>query len=558
MLRSITLSSLLVVLLAGIVGLSGCSESAEKTQGQDLLDAVTRTQRLVNQAQALMSQAVFKNSQNDQVEQISEETWSNWRQMIQQANELKQQIAAAEQSDNSQQASELMQQYQDLVRAHAHVLTPSAVDPKAKEVLSTAETLIRKAMDSNAQAPDEVKALAEQAKGMVLAEMASLDIYQADELRMLARNTMARAAADLTQLRNRQSQINAASSQAEAMRRASDQLAERMAEVSETREQLSSQLNQLQANLADLQTRAQDLTDQINQVMAQYNQDLIRAKGIPGQKGLDAMKAATNLLDKANQLNSQLRQTEYRIDETRSQIVLVQGQISQAQARLDRSSKIDPDDETTSFQERFDTSLQQAQQLHQTLQGSQNVQNLTEKLTRIAQLLDAAEQREDDAVNALNAAENAFASAQALSADRSAALTALLADVRSELAQLNKARVITQKSANLLVAAVGDTWPAVSTDSPPASLQTISQYVPDVAVTSEQMAEDFKKAAELYQQAARMADRSISWLYHQNRAVALVDQGGSEFQEALSEALRGNESVPMVVQSNRQIEQLSE
>ncbi len=566
MLRSRILpAALLPLLWTAMILPVGCSEPPETQQTDALLQATKRSQRILAQGQALLANPVYKDQQSGQLSPIPTATWNE---IAGKTDQLARRLEGL--AEDSDRYREIQREYNQAIEnmQRLTVLPPSSVHPDVLETLGRARSVISKALSENSEASESAQSAAHATFGTVVASQARAHVYLADDHRIEASGLVTRAMAELMEMRNRQRRIEGVQAEIQALQQSIEAIRGQIQGAGDP-EGIQPRLNsrqqradQLQGELEDLEAKAKTLTGQVNDLTAKYNQALVEAKAIPGQKGLEAMKAATDILDQANAKDNQLRETEYAIDSTRSDLARVRGRVEQAQAEKAKAEQAI---------QRFTGQIETLQSLEAELIALQKTETLRERIGKIASLTSQAREHEDQASNLLTqTAIGQYNRAERLAEESTGAMTAQVADIHMLLGMLTKQQVNHQRLLNQLREGVARVWPK-ATDAPlPAKdLEALAGYVPNLQTAEERAGKDFGKAAELYRTAARRADREVAYLYHQMRAAALVDQTRAniaagrndprrDFQDALDASLRGNDDIPAVTDAAEDLRRLVE
>jgi DNA repair exonuclease SbcCD ATPase subunit len=543
----------------------GCSETPETRQTEALLQSTRRAQRILAKGQALLANPVYKDQQSGQLSPIPRQTWDE---IVGETDRLARRLE--ELPESSDRYKQVQREYNQAIEnmQRLTVLPPSSVHPDVLETLGKARSVIATALNANSEASESARSAAHATFGTVVASQGRAHIYTADDHRIEAAGLVTRAMAELMEMRNRQRRIEGVRTEIQALQQSVEAVRGQIEGIGDQegiQPRLTSRqqrADQLQKELSDLEDRAETLTGQVNELTAKYSQTLIQAKAIPGQKGLEAMKAATDILDQANAKDNQLRETEYAIDSTRSDLALVRGRIEQARAEKAKAEQAI---------ERFDGQIETLRSLEAELVALQTTETLGERIEQIASLTAQARQEEDEASNLLTqTAVGQFNRAKALTDESTGAMTAQVADIHMLLGMLTKQQVNHQRLLNQLRERVMAVWPEASdAPMPEESLAALADYVPNVETAEKRAGKDFAKAAELYRNAARLADREVAYLYHQMRATALVDQTRAniaagrndprkDFQDALDASLRGNDEIPAVTEAAEDLRRLVE
>jgi myosin heavy subunit len=546
----------LVVAICGLV-LVGCSSDKPTEDNRRIEQAVSKAQRLLDQAQAQMSLPVIVHEASGAYAPLE---GSQIRARIEAMEPLKR--AATPRGDQAA-APEAVQKYQQaLAELPIGVLPggdvhPSLLSDKAEtNVLVQAESLLETAMAEATQADDEARTLALMTLARVRAARARAFSVHALALgqdglrnRLIIERQLGQLDTMLSKADQHQTRVDSISGQSKM----GQSLEKRKALIGD----LSQQVEQLEKTVEQSQAEAERKTEQYVSLRNEYDEKLAQAKAGSGQAALDLLEEAVDVAKRANVVAREARQAQTKAEKSAGELALKRSELEQAREEAGQIEQALKNQNSEIEQYRKLRS-----QLVERLRGPEGLES------ELAGRIEKFSARVKEISEAQVEAENIIASARATYASKiGRAREAEPHAVAGQMAMMQSNLMMTQlalaESYSALAKRIRTQW--ARTDSAAVSgVEVLENYLPEPVKVRSQAAELAGEAGGAYDRAASFADRDVQWLYRQNAGIAYVSQfrlGGSQEARnnavaALDQALQGNQESSPVVENDRSIRAL--
>jgi hypothetical protein len=546
----------LVVAICGLV-FSGCSSDKPTQDNRRLEQAVSKAQRLLDQAQAKMSLPVIVHQASGSVAPFED---SQIRSELASLEPLKR--AAAPRGDQAAGSDAVEAYQQALADLPIRVLPGGDVHPSLlgdsadTNVLVQAESLLETALGESGDADDEMRTLAQMTLARVRAARARALSVHALALRQDGLRNRVIIERQLGQLDMMLSRADQYQTRVESISGQS-KMGRKLEELKGRIEDLSQQVDGLKTTMEEAQSEAEDKTEQYVELRNEYDRKLARAKAGSGQEALDLLEEAVDVAKRANAIAREARQAQTKAEKSAGELALKRSKLEQAreEAQQIQLALKNQDSEIQQFRKL-------RSELIERLQGPEGLES------ELAGRIERFSARVKEISEAQVQAENIIASARSSYAPKvSRARRSEPHAVAGQMAMMQSNLMMTQlalaESYSALANRIRTQW--AKTDSAAVGgVELLANYLPEPVKVRSQAAELAGEAGQAYDRAASFADRDVEWLYRQNAGIAYVSQwrlGGSQEAKdnavaALDQALQGNQESSPVVENDRSIRAL--
>ncbi len=557
-------SVLLVLLLVALgLPLAGCSSSEPEADTRELLEAVNGAQRLLSQAQALMSLTVVEHTPSGDYSPFAS---SRWEEVFSRPYRLGQAAQAPPGSEEEPDAQDV-EAYNEALEGmpirtlpygdvHPHLLSESP----AENVLLQAQNQLGDALGSADQADDETKLLARITLVQIQEARARALRLHAGALRQAGMLTAQEIRSNLDTIDNLLARADQYQTQAQAL--------SQQGELPGLKERIASDLNQLTQEKQGLVSRARSAadkakaqTDRYNQKNLEYSRKLAQAKEAEGEQGLELLRQAVAISQEVTDAATQARQAQAEANKANNRLTVIEAQIESLEKRLDRVQSGMDDSEKSAREYR-----QMREDLLAKMKGPEGIQTETAELIKqFAATVSEIYQFEVEAENILTTARDTYQAP--LSRSREPQALSALGELAFGQSNLIRAQLSLDNFLGELESTIQSQWSQLEAPAP-EGLAKLQSYVSDRDKMKASAAELAGKAGEYFAQAASFVSprQGGKWVYQQNAAIAYAgqyllsrdSQAQSNADEALKAAIEGRESNPRAAENNRQIREILE
>lgn len=557
--------SVLLVLLLVALGLPsiGCSSSEPEADTRELLEAVNGAQRLLSQAQALMSLTVVEHTPSGDYSPFDS---SRWEEVFSRPDQLRQAAQVPPGSDAQPDEDDAKAYKEALEKLPIRTLPYGDVHPDllsespSENVLLQAQNQLRDALSSADQADDETKLLAR-------ITLVQIQEARARALRLHAGALRQGAMLRAQQIRSNLDSIDSLLARADQYQTQAQVLSQQ-GELPNLKQSIASELNQLIQEQQSLESRAKSAsdkaeaqTDRYNQKNLEYSRKLAQAKEAEGEQGLELLRQAVAISQEVTDAATQARQAQAQANKANNRLAVVKAQVETLEKRLASLQSGMEDAEKSAEAYR-----RMRQNLLAKMKGPEGLQTETaEMIKQFAATVSEIYQFEVQAENILTTARDTYQAP--LSRSREPQAVSALGELAIAQSNLIRAQLSLDSLLGELESTIQSQWSQLEAPAP-EGLAKLESYVSDRDKMKATAAELAGEAGEYFAQAAGFVSprQGSKWIYQQNAAIAYAgqyllsrdSQAQSKADEALKAAIEGRENNPRVAENNRRIREFLE
>lgn len=500
--KAMTFLAILTILTGALA--TGCSESDSRQASETLSQAVTEAQTLLNKGVALLASPPYR--------------------IDGQRTPLTRPAAPAED-------------------VKIDPLPDRPVNPAALDTLDDARSRLAAAINDNAAAPERVRAIARQTLGEIEAVIARYHQKIVDAAERDMGRLIERAQGDIGVMGVQARLLEQYDTLIAAPPEAANDL---LGRARQRRDELAGQIEARQQRIEELTEQRDALVDRSNELAQKTSEMKTESRFVTGREGLAMLEKALETQSQINDILSQIADREYTIESLRIEVNSLQVAKSQAEALLQTAqSMVGQHDE---FVERLTAQREQlAAGMAETRKDLETaLSELASTIGSAAEQAAGARSSYDDSTKDLEAAQDLWPDPEP-----SAVAGSATADVLLTLANFNAGALTTQKRLSALQASLTSLWETLpgAGDLPPGA-DALGTYADDPQQLRDTAADQYTRAAELYEQVQRRVDRDVRWVYQGQQAAAWVGLYGltgdaearSKARAALDEALSGDQA----------------